>query len=169
MEDKDIRLRMLAADKPRIAIGLEPQVIPGQGVFSRNIQLIAWDLWFQNAGVANIPQALVQAKLELHGLSDSGCEQIRAWTQEWKKIDFGMEHLDHKGLLPEQRFHDRLIQIFESAFRDCPDRSVVRMTADITVFIDNGLPAEMRNYDLMADLRSIVNLSTDGAWKLPSD
>jgi hypothetical protein len=30
------------------------------------------------------------------------------------------------------------------------------MLADVIVYIDDGLPNELRNYDLMADLRPVI-------------
>jgi hypothetical protein len=172
MEDKDIRLRMLAADKPRFDINLRPRIVGyGKGPFSQFIQNITWDLEFKNVGLTNIPQAIVRSELNLEGLSELGCKAISAWTPEHLKTDFGMEDIDHAGLLPGQQFKYPIIKIHGTNFAACLDPASVIITANITVFINNGLPAELRSYDVMASLRSIIGLESivDAQWQLPSD
>ena len=43
-----------------------------------------------------------------------------------------------------------------------PDSANVTITADIKVFIDNGLPFELPSCDIMADLRPVV----DAEWQV---
>lgn len=41
----------------------------------------------------------------------------------------------------------------------------VTLIADVTVYVDDGLPAEITNYDLMADLRPII----ENNWTIRAD
>jgi len=166
MEDKDIRLRMLAADKPRINVELKPEIVRGGAGYSGYINSVNWRLWFKNVGVINIPTALMHTTFELHGLSEQGSEIIRANTPKYHKTDFPMGYTEHAGLLPGLDYERTHINMSSLAFIDCSDLDSVAMTADITVFIDNGLPAEVRNYDLMADLRPWI---IDTNWRTSQD
>jgi hypothetical protein len=71
MEDKDIRLGMLAGDKPRLAIKLQPRVAN---------YCAEWNLLFENAGTRTIPRAMVRTKLTLKGLSDNGHTMVSCNT-----------------------------------------------------------------------------------------
>ena len=158
MEDKDVRLRMLAGDKPRLLVSLRPRIVPNVGLFSHHIQYVAWMLRFENVGVRNIPRAIVHSKLSLRGLSDFGRQTVQAWTPEYQETTFPVEGLTTTGLLPGQSFDLPLVKVSSLSFTECPeDISAVSMTADVTVYIDDGLPAELRNYDLMADVQPVFN------------
>ncbi len=77
-----------------------------------------------------------------------------------------MRSVEHSGLSPGQRFKEPLIKVSSSVFHHhnvVTDISGVTLVADIMVFIDNGLPCEVRNYDLMADLRTLVG-ALDSEW-----
>lgn len=104
MEDKDIRLRMLAGDKPRIVTKLHPRIVPNVGEFSHRVQFVTWDLSFENVGIRTIPRAIVRSKLNLQGLPDLSCRAIYSGTPEYQHTDFPFEGLDAIGLLPGRRF-----------------------------------------------------------------
>ena len=162
MEDKDIRLRMLAADKPRLVIDLKPSIVRNRGELSLSrIESVNWLLSFENVGMRNIPKALIRSELSFQGLSELGQKTISSWTPEYQKTDFGIKNLECIELLPGQRFEYPLIRASALAFVDCPDLGRVTMMADVTVFVDNGLPSELTNYDLMADLRPVI----DAKWQ----
>ena len=165
MEDKDIRLRMLAGDKPRLAISLHPQIVPNIGDFSRHVQHVAWILRFENVGVRNVPRAIVRSKLNLIGLSDSNRQTVSVWTPEYQQTTFPVEGLETTGLLPGQYFDLSLVKVSSLSFVECVDISAVTMTADVTVYIDDGLPTELRNYDLMADVQPVIKAK----WIVPTD
>jgi hypothetical protein len=65
--------------------------------------------------------------------------------------------------LPGQHFGVELFQVSSLAFTGCEDIAAVRIAADVVVYIDDGLPAELRNYDLMADLQPIMK----SGWRVP--
>ena len=56
-----------------------------------------------------------------------------------------------------------LVRVSSLAFVDCNDPAVVSMTADAMVYIDDGLPAELRNCDLMVDIRPFIASN----WTIP--
>lgn len=163
MEDKDIRLRMLATDKPRLVVGLKP-LIERHPQISRYISYVTWVLSLENAGLVNVPKAIVRSQLSLHGLSELGQKIISSSTPEYQVTHFRIADLDDFGLLPGQQFDYPLVKVSDSAIRECPEPADVGMRLDITVFVDNGLPSELRNYDLMADLRPII----DAQWHISS-
>jgi hypothetical protein len=156
MEDKDVRLRMLAGDKPRLVVGLRPHIVPNVGNLSHHVQHVAWNLAFENVGVRNIPRAIVRSRLNLQGLPDLGRRTISSRTPEYQQTSFPFEGLDSGGLLPAQRFEFPIIVVSSLAFAQCRDLAAVSMTADVIVYVDDGLPAEVKSYDLMADLRPVI-------------
>ena len=110
MEDKDVRLRMLAGDKPRIAIGLHPYILPNTGRFSYMIPAVKWNLSIENVGVRNIPRALARCGVNTQGLSELGAKTVS--PPEYWQTDFPIEGLDHTGLLPGQRFRSACLFSF---------------------------------------------------------
>ena len=165
MEDKDIRLRMLAGDKPRLLVSLHPRIVPNIGQFSNEVQYVAWILRFENAGVRNIPRAIVRSKLSLTGLSDSARKTVQVWTPEYQETTFRVEGLNTEGLLPGQCFDLSLIRASSLSFAEGDNISTISMTADVTVYIDDGLPGEVRNYDLLADVQPMV----EAKWIIRGD
>ncbi len=165
MEDKDVRLRMIAGDKPRLTISLRPQIVPNVGNFSHHVQHVAWNLHFENVGVRNIPRAIVRSHLDLRGLSELSYRTVTSRTREYQQTTFPIEGLDPSGLLPGQRFELPLFMVSSLAFVECGDLAAVTMTADVVVYVDDGLPAELRSYDLMGDLRPVIANN----WQLRAD
>jgi hypothetical protein len=49
-----------------------------------------------------------------------------------------------------------LVSVSPIDFEHCQDPAGTTMTADIGVYVDDGLPAELKNYDLMSDLRPVI-------------
>jgi len=163
MEDKDVRLRMLAGDKPRLIVSLHSQIVPNTGEFSHHVQYVACILRFENVGVRNIPRAIVRSQLNLMGLTNS--KLVSVWTPEYQQTDFPVEALTTTGLLPGQCFDLPLVKVSSLSFSECEDISAVTMTADVTVYIDDGLPAELRNYDLVADVMPVIKAK----WIVPQN
>jgi hypothetical protein len=164
MEDKDIRLRMLAGDKPRLSIDLRSYIVPGLGDFSSFVQHVGWSLCFENVGIRNIPRAIVHSKLDLRGLSDISSQAIAGAT-DFRQTDFPFEGLGSAGLLPRRRFELPLFTVRQTAFVDCSDHAAVSMLADVLVYIDDGLPAELGNYNLMADLKPVI----ENGWRIAAE
>jgi Putative DNA-binding domain len=165
MEDKDVRLRMLAGDKPRLVIGLQPRIVQNVGDCSRYVQHVAWNLLFENVGVRTIPRAIVRSKLDMNGLSDLSRQAVSAWTPEYRETNFPVGGLDSTGLLPGQRFELPLVMVSSTAFVACGEPAAVTMSANVVVYVDDGLPAELANYDLMVDLLPVV----ENNWTIPAD
>jgi hypothetical protein len=165
MEDKDVRLRMLAGDKPRLTVKLQPQIIPNVGNFSRHVQLVTWNLVYENVGIRNIPRAIVRSTFNMQGLSDLGSRSVTSWTPEYQQTNFPLKGLDTSGLLPGQRFEERLFTVSSAAFVECNEPATVRISADVVVYVDDGLPAEVKNYDLMSDLRPVI----ENNWMILAD
>jgi hypothetical protein len=163
MEDKDIRLRMLAGDKPRIVIGLQSRILENVGQLSHLIQAVKWDLTIENVGVRTIPRAIVRRGVSAQGLSEMSLRTVEP-IEEYRRTGFPIAGLEDTGLLPGQRFE--LPDVFSApsiAFFDCVDTAAVTMTGDVIVYIDEGFPAELRNYDLMEALRPVI----DNNWTIP--
>ena len=156
MEDKDVRLRMLAGDKPRLTISLHPRIVSNVGNFLHHVQHVTWILTFENVGIRNIPRAIVQSNLNLQGLTDLGGRTVTSRTPEYRQTEFPFEGLESAELLPGRRFELPHVTVTSTAFVQCEDVASVTMLADVIVYIDDGLPNELRNYDLMADLRPVI-------------
>jgi hypothetical protein len=43
------------------------------------------------------------------------------------------------------------------SFSECQELAAVTMMADVIVYLDDGLPAELK-HDLMADLRPVIEI-----------
>jgi Putative DNA-binding domain len=164
MEDKDVRLRMLAGDKPRLVIRLQPRIVPNIGDLSQTVQYVEWMLVYENVGLRSIPRAIVRSKLNFQGLSETGQNIILSRTPEYQQATFILQDVDTSGLMPGQCFEKRLIEVSSLVFVGCPEISAVTMSADIIAYIDDGLPTEINNYDLMVDLRPVIETK----WSLPS-
>jgi hypothetical protein len=165
MEDKDIRLRMLAGDKPRFVISLHSNIVPRTGIMSNYVQCVTWALCFENVGVRNIPRAVVRSNLNLGGLSDDGLLTVRSCTREYQETTFPIEGVEATALLPGQRFEMRLITVSPLVFPERADPAAISMTADVIAYVDDGVPCELTNYDLMADLRPII----DSKWMVSAN
>jgi hypothetical protein len=161
MEDKDVRLRMLAGDKPRIAIGLWPRILPNVGQLSMLVQAVKWDLVIENVGVRSIPKAIMRCSVDAQGLEELGRRTVL--PPEYWQTDFPVDKIEHTGLLPGQRFELPVFSVTSSAFIQCAEPLAATMIANVTVYIDEGLPAELKNYDLMEALRPVI----ENDWTLP--
>jgi hypothetical protein len=174
MEDKDIRLRMLAGDKPRLAISLRSRLILRSPLFTKLVQSVEepvevssvqWVLGFENVGVRNIPRAIIRSNLTFQGLSENGAGIVSAKTREYDETNFPFSGLESTGLLPGRPFELPYFDANSLMFWDCPDPTAVTMLADVTVYVDDGLPAELTGYDLMADLRPVIA----NKWTMPKE
>lgn len=158
VEDKDIRLRMLAGDKPRILAALQFNAPP---VSSDPIDELSWSLILRNIGVRTIGRAVVRVEIRSQGLSHSGSGHIMARTRDRQFVKFSLGPHEENGLLPGEKYTVRaIIRVPREAFRW--KKGPPKLNANITVFIDDGLPTEIPDYDLMADLTP----TTSNLWEV---
>ncbi len=164
MEDKDVRLRMLAGDKPRLTINLHKRMVP-HDAFPSHVGNVTWDLSFKNVGIRSISRAIVKTNLIIQGLTDSCLKLLSHRTPEYRQTDFPFEGLKASGLLPGRSFDLQHVWVDSMVFALCEDPFAVTMMVDVIAYIDDGLPAELRNYNLMADLQPVI----EKKWKLATD
>jgi Putative DNA-binding domain len=150
MDDKDIRLRMLAGDKPRVEISLQHDQLfrPGEAFWPG----IVWKLTIKNIGLKTINRALVRYALTSDGLSEDGAK-IAAFEKAEYFTNFGRVSSDETGLMPADSWSRNAFK-FDSRWLDnCSAEPSVKV--DIGVLIDDGLPAIM-NFDVMAAIRPLI-------------
>ena len=186
MEDKDIRLRMLSGDKPRISIAIRPKHLRTTDLYrieTEEVYAIAWSLNVENCGVKTIPKAFFRYRVRgnnlpeetqvmYHGLmSEPKLDRyqggpFRFFEQHNKKTEFYNAGFEENGLRPGEQYSIDLFSL-TSGFLVGLEKplSEVSLIVDIVTYIDDGLPAELRGYDLLKD---IVRLPTvAGHWRFP--
>jgi hypothetical protein len=159
MEDKDVRLRMLAGDKPKLSVSLSPRLqLTGTG---KHASGIFWILRLENTGIRTISRAIIWTSVKFDGLPESGARIITASCREYLETTFSIKGVESTGLFPGQSFAIDHFSLSSLTFHGCEAIDAVRISAQVIVYIDDGLPAELREYDLMADVRPVI----DGGWK----
>jgi hypothetical protein len=157
MDDKDIRLRMLSGDKPRIDVSLQHE-------FYRNVDehdlviAVKWKPMITNIGLKTIKRAIVKYTLSSDGLSQFGAESVKLLQSNFF-THFDQNESPHGGLMPTDTWSASGFSISRRDLDDCSREATIR--ADIEVLIDDGLPAS-RNFDVMADIRPLI----ESEWRV---
>ena len=159
MEDKDIRLRMTAGDKPRISISLRHRL--QMSGLPNLISGVAWILLIENVGMKTIPDALIRLTLDDHGIPEGG-KKLLATKPRYQKTDFSNYNFGEtsaaSGLRPGDHFECDLFDLSSLTFRNLPGPlSEVSIILSLIVFVDDGPATELSDYDLMTTLRPIVS------------
>jgi hypothetical protein len=155
MDDKDIRLRMLAGDKPRIEVSLQNERYrSGQ---QNLINRVGCKVTIKSIGLKTINRALIKYALISDGLSKDGAGLLESQNSRYITY-FGEDDPDHRGLMPTDVWSTTAFSFPSSALDDCSAEPSVR--ADIEVLIDDGLPATM-NFDVMAAIRPLI----ESGWR----
>lgn len=165
MEDKDIRLRMLAGDKPRLSIRLcaRNQLSGSAGQYNG----VEWDLEIENPSLRTIQTAVISLAFKTEGLTIDGERLLRGMNHRTRrKTDFYDDKIDESGLKPGDIFlYKSLFSASSMAFTDLSSIVGIALTLDVTVFIDDGPPCELKGQDLMARVRPLH----DADWRATDD
>jgi hypothetical protein len=170
MDDKDIRLRMLSSDRPRVHISVEREIHYSgahrwanyENELHRSdspkwVNGVRWLLTIRNIGLKTIPRALIRCKIEAEGLSDRGIARLNSHMTV-----FGDKEEDkiETGLMPTANWSTEILQVSNYILKDCSGQP--SLTANVEVLIDDGFPEE-KKIDLLGDIRSLI----ESEWQLP--
>lgn len=152
MEDKDIRLRMLAGNVPRVSISLKAVPSPINDT-SKICGETRWLLSIKNVGIRTIERAVIVSSFRPYGFSPAGAKLVSATMSLGGIERFLRDEGDKGGLMPQEEFCKRSFFLATNALAGCSDEA--SLLADVCVYIDDGLPATISGYDLMDDVRSL--------------
>jgi hypothetical protein len=157
MDDKDVRIRMLVGDKPRIDV----RILENQHAAGPFVGGVSWDFEIRNVGIKTINRAFIHCKLVSEGLSPSSQKLLdikSATATHVRDLQYGDDR--QIGLMPGMSLSVQGFVLNELMFKDSV--SEISLHAEVKVFIDDGPHFEAR-LDLMEVLRPIIQ----AGWKRP--
>jgi hypothetical protein len=140
MDDKDVRIRMLAGDKPRIDVGLTTSLHSPHG-FAAMVSSVQWDIDIRNVGLRTINRAFIRYKIVHSGFGASGTSIADTRSAAFL-TDLRCEGSGEVGLMPGMNMTVRSFDVPSLMFGDASDE--VSLEAEVQVFIDDGLPFATR-------------------------
>lgn len=138
MDDKDVRVRMLVGDKPRIDVKVVPVLLPPvQSPVGSAVSSVRWDIEIRNVGIKTIKRAFIRYKLVSEGLGSSG-RQISDTSAEAYVRDLQCGDDGQIGLMPGMNISVQGFDISSLMFADPVGE--IALHAEVQIFIDDGLP-----------------------------
>jgi hypothetical protein len=114
MDDKDIRLRMLSPDRPRIEVNLVSEI---SNISARQITSVKWNIIIRNIGIKTVKRAFIETRMSVCGFSDLWMKFFQTCNkdlmtdfggndlmpgQEWRYVVFDLSTMILREANPER-------------------------------------------------------------------
>lgn len=153
MADRDVRLRMLSGDKPRLDVEIKEESSIHKEVNA--ISQITWVAHIVNSGMKTVPDVAVRLRFWGDKLPDRFIEYLKATNKQYWVQAFSGGDYETRGLRPGQTAEIPLFSASSLATNEVAAVESSSLRASIDMFIDDG-PQWSTQIDLWHRFKQLI-------------